>query len=100
MDQNSPFPGMDPYLEEHWGDVHTRFMVYASSQLNAQLPGDLQARVEESLSVETDDAAQRTIYADVHVVEDREPAFSFAASPVSVFSPTGNSSGKKSGLSS
>lgn len=23
----SPFPGMDPYLEQHWGDVHTSLMV-------------------------------------------------------------------------
>jgi hypothetical protein len=67
----SPFPGMDPYLEEHWGDVHTRFMVYASNQLNAQLPGDLQARVEEALSVEADEW-ERTVYPDVQVVEDRD----------------------------
>ena len=44
----SPFPGMDPYLEAHWGDVHTTLMVYARNQLNEQLPGDLAARVGES----------------------------------------------------
>ncbi len=44
----SPFPGMDPYLEAHWGDVHTTLMVYASRQLNTQLPSDLAARIEES----------------------------------------------------
>jgi hypothetical protein len=46
---------MDPYLEAHWGDIHTRLMVYASTQLNAQLPRDLQARVEESLAVQEDE---------------------------------------------
>ena len=25
----SPFPGMDPYLEVRWGDLHTRLIVYA-----------------------------------------------------------------------
>lgn len=25
----SPFPGMDPYLEAHWGDVHTSLATYA-----------------------------------------------------------------------
>lgn len=44
----SPFPGMDPYLEAHWGDIHTSLMVYARNQLNEQLPGDLRAAVEET----------------------------------------------------
>jgi hypothetical protein len=66
----SPFPGMDPYLERHWGDVHTRLMVYAANQINAQLPDDLQARVEESLAVEVDERAWRTVYPDVHVAEE------------------------------
>jgi len=66
----SPFPGMDPYLEAHWGDIHTRFMVYASNQLNAQLPDDLQAHVEESLAVIEDGETKRTVYSDVRVVED------------------------------
>ena len=65
----SPFPGMDPYLEQHWGDVHTRLIVYASNQINAQLPDDLQARVEESIAVEADDPPRRTVYPDVSVVE-------------------------------
>ncbi len=66
----SPFPGMDPYLERHWGDIHTTFMVYARNQLNSQLPDDLQARVEESLAVTEDDQTKRTVYPDVRVVED------------------------------
>src|SRR5687767_8549784 len=66
----SPFPGLDPYLEAHWGDIHTRLMVYASNQLNAQLPNDLQARVEESLAVQEDEGYTRTIYPDVRVVEE------------------------------
>lgn len=42
----SPFPGMDPYLDAHWGDVHTRLITYASDQLQTVLPRDLRARVE------------------------------------------------------
>jgi hypothetical protein len=33
----SPFPGMDPYLEQNWGEVHTSLIVYARNQLNSQL---------------------------------------------------------------
>ena len=57
----SPFPGMDPYLERHWQDVSSTFMVYAKQQLNRQLPGELLARVEESLAVEADDARSRIV---------------------------------------
>lgn len=66
----SPFPGMDPYLETHWGDIHTSLIVYARNQLNARLPNDLQARVEESLAVQEDKERVHTVYPDVRVVEE------------------------------
>ncbi len=65
----NPFPGMNPYLQSHWGDVHSRFMVYACDQINDQLPGDLHARVEESLAVDFEDRYSRTIFPDVKVTE-------------------------------
>ena len=34
----SPFPGMDPYLEEFWPDVHASLIIYARDQLEEQLP--------------------------------------------------------------
>jgi hypothetical protein len=61
---------MDPYLEAHWGDVHTRLTVYASNQLNAQLPDDLQARVEEDVTVTADGERTRAVYPDVGVIEE------------------------------
>src|SRR5690606_21442611 len=64
----SPFPGMDPYLEAHWRDVHTRVMVYAVDEIQAQLPGGLIARVEEGVTVDEEDAS-RSIAPDVQVVE-------------------------------
>jgi len=63
---------MDPYLEKYWGDVHTSLMVYARNQINPQLPDDLQARVEESVSVTAQDDTSRTLYPDIRVVEDDE----------------------------
>ncbi len=64
----SPFPGVDPYLEQHWGDVHTSLMVYIRDQITDQLPSDLQARVEESVCVDLDESS-RWVYPDVTVVE-------------------------------
>ena len=66
----SPFPGMDPYLEQKWGEVHTRLIVYAGNQLNAQLPNDLQASIEQYVAVRIDDEFSHTLRPDVHVVEE------------------------------
>jgi hypothetical protein len=65
----SPFPGMDPYLEQHWRDVHASLIIYARDQLQPQLPGNLVARVEERLVVEPEEGGGRSIYPDVRVVE-------------------------------
>ncbi len=66
----SPFPGMDPYLEQRWPDIHAALIVYTRNQLNPQLPNDLEARIEENLSVEEDGVFLRTIAPDVRVTED------------------------------
>src|SRR5713101_4875550 len=65
----SPFPGMDPYLERHWRDVHARLILYACDQLEDQLPGNLIARVEERVVFETEEAAERWVYPDVRIIE-------------------------------
>src|SRR5262245_5387348 len=65
----SPFPGMDPYLEKHWGDVHHRLVTYAADHLQPELPSDLRARLEERVYVETE--TPRFIYPDVRVIERR-----------------------------
>ena len=68
----SPFPGMDPYLESHWGDIHHRLVNYACDAIQPHLPGDLYARMEERVYVESpQELAAR--YPDVRVVEG-EPA--------------------------
>jgi len=41
---SNPFPGMNPWLQPFWRDVHASFLVYARDQLNAELPPGLQAR--------------------------------------------------------
>jgi hypothetical protein len=69
----SPFPGMDPYLEQYWGDIHSSLIVYIKDQINEQLPNGLQARVEESVMVD-DDHRSRTIFPDVSVIEERDDA--------------------------
>jgi hypothetical protein len=65
----SPFPGMDPYLERHWRDVHGRLIVHASAMLNRQLGEGLRARIDERLVIEHPWGEARSIYPDVFMIE-------------------------------
>lgn len=66
----SPFPGMDPYLEAHWRDVHTALIIYSRDTLQRSLPGALRARVEERVMLETAEGIDDSGYfPDVRVVE-------------------------------
>jgi hypothetical protein len=68
----SPFPGMDPYLESHWGDVHASMVIYARDQLQPTLPESLVARVEERLYVESAGVPlRRALVPDVRILEQR-----------------------------
>jgi hypothetical protein len=63
---------MNPWLEGHWGDVHTRLTTYACDQLQPQLPSGLRARIEEYVAVEddVDDGDSPTYLApDVRIIE-------------------------------
>lgn len=66
----SPFPGMDPYLEQHCGDVHSSLVIYARNQLQKVLPKDLRARVEERVVI-AGLGRTRSAYPDVRVIENR-----------------------------
>ncbi len=72
----SPFPGMDPYLEARWGDVHTSLVTYARDQLQRQMPPQLRVRVEEHVTVHLGDSGigstppTRGRFPDVRVIEN------------------------------
>jgi hypothetical protein len=65
----SPFPGMDPYLEMNWRDVHNSLCTYARDLLQPQLRPALLARIDERLMVETEIEESRSIYPEVSVVQ-------------------------------
>ena len=65
----SPFPGMDPYLETRWGDVHASLIIYARDLLNRSLPPGLLARSEVRAIVSAVEFDGRDIIPDVSVIE-------------------------------
>jgi hypothetical protein len=74
--RQNPFPGMNPYLERRWGDVHARLASYAADQIQERLPSDLRARMQERIYIESTDEVhvhpRREAYSpDVHVYETR-----------------------------
>jgi hypothetical protein len=69
----SPFPGMDPYLERFWDDVHATMISRARAAIQKHLPADLVARVEERVYLENSEEKLRSFTPDVRIVERREP---------------------------
>ncbi len=65
----NPFPGMDPWLELSWRDVHASLIIYSRDQLQRQLPAPLVARAEESVSVDIDEEFIGRLRPDVAVTE-------------------------------
>ena len=68
----SPFPGMDPYLEGRWRDVHQSLVTYIRDAIQPGLPAALVARTEERVFIDSGDDAERMreFYADVRVISD------------------------------
>ena len=64
---------MDPFLELHWGDVHSAIIHELRAALSPILPEDLRARVEERVFVESDLGQSRLVIPDVRVLETSRP---------------------------
>jgi hypothetical protein len=67
----SPFPGMDPWLELRWRDVHASIIVYIRNALQRQLPEPLVARAEEDVLVDTADQPPKVVRPDVTVATEQ-----------------------------
>lgn len=69
MSATNPFPGMNPWLEHRWGDVHSRLVIYAGDQLQEKLPAGLRARMQERVFLESVEGPVRSFYPDVSIHE-------------------------------
>jgi Protein of unknown function (DUF4058) len=64
----SPFPGMDPYLEEPalWPSVHNRLIPYIADTLNSKMPEGYVATIEERVFLVEPPTSR---YPDVHIAK-------------------------------
>jgi hypothetical protein len=86
----SPFPGMDPYLEDPsvWMDFHESFITYLRDALLASLPEQYEARIEERVNlVAWSDEDSRSYRADVGISLGSQPDTPGTAISVATHSP-------------
>src|SRR4051812_35090520 len=69
----SPFPGVDPYLEPFWPDVHHRLCTYTCDAIRSLLPPGLIPRLDERTIIESFEDRDRVIIPDVRVIETGRP---------------------------
>ena len=72
----SPFPGMDPYLEDSslWPDVHHGLISEMQAVLNRQLRPQYHVRVEERVYIsDENDPGRKAIVPDVAQKRGQEP---------------------------
>lgn len=65
----SPFPGMDPYFESRWSDVHAKLISFIGETLQSVLPRDLRARSEERVLLQDIEGDWYDRWRDVAVIE-------------------------------
>jgi hypothetical protein len=73
----SPFPGMDPYIEDQgrWADFHSSLVTYCRDTLAARLPEDYVAQIGERVYLVTWQVDEsRAILPDVAVLREDRPA--------------------------
>lgn len=99
----SPFPGMNPYLEEPslWPDVHLTLIIAMRAVLNSSLPAGYAASADRYVWIHEPEATERTraIRPDVDIVKEREiePAATAAilSAPCTVVLPAVRHEGNK-----
>jgi len=70
---SSPFPGMDPYLEDpaFWPDFHATFVNYWREEVAARLPDHYEARLDEQVNlIQIPAGKPKRVRPDVSVTRD------------------------------
>lgn len=81
--RSNPFPGMNPWLERSWPDVHASLIGYIRDHLAGEIPDDLTVRSEQrvSLTMEGSDQKPGQYRVDVGITESWKNGFPPVWSP-------------------
>ena len=69
MNTKNPFPGMNPWLQRRWSDVHTKLITFIAEALTDELPRELAAYAEERIALTTDRESVVGYRSDVAITE-------------------------------
>jgi hypothetical protein len=86
----SPFPGMDPYLEDtaFWPDFHATFVPAWREVIAGRLPDNYEARLDEQLKlIELPASAERSIRPDVGIFKHDLPSTPAPTSSLATIEP-------------
>ena len=72
LDRN-PFPGMNPWLEATWGNIHHKLISDLQDQIADQLPPGLFVTVEESVYLVHSDVERHQVRPDIAIVRRGQP---------------------------
>ncbi len=73
MSRTNPFPGMNPFMEQTWPDVHLVLIAYIRDALGMELPDDLLAKAEVQVDVFTmPNGSGRATRPDIAILEDTD----------------------------
>src|SRR4051794_34450111 len=83
----SPFPGMNPYLEQPdaWSDFHHRFIVAASDAIGPQVRPAYIVKIDQNVFVQEPEEEEYQVRPDVFLAEDLQASSS--GSPAAVVAP-------------
>ncbi|MBI4672437.1 MAG: DUF4058 family protein [Chloroflexi bacterium] len=80
----SPFPGMDPYLEDPaiFPDLHERLIGIIAEQLSPRLAPKYVAELNTHMLIDEEEPDRKSIIPDVTVAKLKEAAVAYAATPI------------------
>jgi hypothetical protein len=80
----SPFPGMDPFLEDsaEWESVHSWLIAVVAEQLAKQVAPNFTVRMEQRVYLLTPDDDKSFIEPDVYLVQSYQPAAQATSSAI------------------
>ena len=69
---NSPFPGMNPYLENpvFWSELHHRFITAIADTIEENIPPQYRVAIEQRIYLSDDSDSVLVSIPDVSVVQD------------------------------
>ncbi|WP_395745289.1 DUF4058 family protein [Prosthecobacter sp.] len=76
-----PFPGLNPYFEEQWFQVHPTMIASSLSRLQRQMPADLKVSIEQGMKISTRFDDDKGFRPDVSVWKVREDTLLASAPP-------------------